>query len=111
MKILSRIKWTGLALVMLSVADVDAVVLVYEGFDYSLANNATINGASATGFGLQGNWAVTNDLPKNGSNSGSASSVYQTSGLSFGTAFAPTEAGSVKLNTLAHVSPSLLDLN
>ena len=84
---------------MLSVADVDAVVLVYEGFDYSLANNATINGASATGFGLQGNWAVTNDLPKNGSNSGSASSVYQTSGLSFGTAFAPTEAGSVKLNT------------
>lgn len=72
MKILSRIKWTGLALVMLSVADVDAVVLVYEGFDYSLANNATINGVSATGFGLQGSWAVTNDLPKNGSNSGSA---------------------------------------
>lgn len=95
MKMSSKIKWTGLTLMMLSVVSVKASVLVYEGFEYSLANNANMNGAVATGFGLQGNWAVSNVLPSGGE----ASSLYQTSGLSFGSGFATTAGGSVLLKT------------
>jgi hypothetical protein len=76
----------------------DAVVLVYEGFDYSLANNATINGASATVSGCKGIGPSPTTCQER-LQFGFGFQRLSDLRLSFGTAFAPTEAGSVKLNT------------
>ncbi|WAC21700.1 hypothetical protein OVA24_09910 [Luteolibacter sp. SL250] len=75
----------------LGVAPLQAGVILYEGFDYNIANNTSIHGTQATGSGIQGNWTVTNTGP------GSPSSTYQTAGLSFGPNFATSSGGSLRL--------------
>jgi hypothetical protein len=65
-----------------------AALLVYEGFSgYTVGN---INGQAVSGTGLDGNWTVTNAV-----GSGSVSSVFQSSGLSFGSNFATSSGGSL----------------
>lgn len=58
-----------------------ATLLVDEGFNYpTLANGANMNGITATGLGLSGNYTVGDGHP--GSSAGTF--VYQTTGLSLG---------------------------
>lgn len=84
--------WMSLAMLASSAMSLQASVLLYEGFGYGLADNATINGATATGTGVQGNWTVTN------TGAGAASSLYKTSDLSFGSSFVTNGGGSLRLN-------------
>lgn len=72
-----------------------AEVLVAEGFNYSGTNNSNINGVTETGTGLQGSWAVTNTF----TTSGVANSLYQTSGLSFGSIYGSTAGGALRQST------------
>lgn len=64
-----------------------ASLLVYEGFDYSLSNGATMDEVTATAMGLQGDYKVTN--------AGVASTTFATAGLSFGSSFFPTTGGAL----------------
>jgi hypothetical protein len=70
-----------LALFSLSLLPAPAALLVYESFNYTgtVGNNTTIGGTATTATGLSGNWAVAN--------TGTASTVYSTAGLSFGSNF------------------------
>ncbi len=91
MKALHRSTLTNsvlLAATLIAAPSLQASLLVYEGFDYALANNATIAGQSGSGSGTQGTWAVTN--------AGTASSLYQTTGLTFGSNFATSAGGSLR---------------
>ena len=67
-------------------------LLVYEGFNYSgsVSNGASMGGVTSSALGLTGNYAVTN--------SNSASSVYNTSGLSFGSNFYSSTGGALQGN-------------
>jgi hypothetical protein len=69
-----------------------ATLLVYEGFNYSLSNGATMHGVSTNATGLTGNYSVLNSV----SASGNASSTYLTSGLTFGPNFLSTSGGAVR---------------
>jgi len=73
-------------LAMIHPSPLKAEVLLLESFNYGLANNASFNGVAATGTGLTGSWTVAN--------SGTASSVYQQTGLTFGANYA-TGAGAL----------------
>lgn len=72
-----------------------ANILVAEGFDYAVANNTNMNGVAENGSGLQGNWTVTNTF----TTSGVASSLYQTTGLSFGSIYGNTTGGALRQTT------------
>ena len=76
-------------------APLRATLLVYEGFNYGGSSIANLNGTAATGTGLQGNWTVTNVLP----GGGSASSAYQSSGLTFGANFLTSSGGALLSTT------------
>jgi len=84
--------WLTVAVLASTAASLQASVLLYEGFGYGLADNANINGAAATGTGVQGNWTVTN------SGGGTASSLYKTGGLDFGSSFVTSGGGSLRLS-------------
>lgn len=77
-----------LGALLLAAPSLQATLLVYEGFNYGLADNATIHNAAGTGTGTQGNWTVTNVT--------GSSSVYQTTGLSFGSNFLTSAGGAFK---------------
>lgn len=100
--------WLVLAMLASTAASLQASVLLYEGFSYGLADNANINGTTATGTGVQGNWTVT----KTGT--GTTSNVYKTAGLSFGSNFVTSGSGSLRLsatysggNTVSSVTVNL----
>ncbi len=76
---------------VLSQASLNAELLVYEGFNYSVTNGASISGATSTATGTTGAWAVTN--------TGAASAVYQSAGLSFGDNFATSSGGALLLSS------------
>lgn len=63
---------------------VSGTTLVYEGFDYQLVNNATMNGVSANATGLTGNYTVTD-----------GSTLFRSAGLSFSGSFFPTTGGAL----------------
>lgn len=93
MKLLTQSSFLFPLAVLASTAmSLQASVLLYEGFSYGLADNATINGVAATGTGVQGNWTVTN------TGAGAASSLYKTAGLDFGSNFVTSGGGSLRLN-------------
>lgn len=94
MNLLNRSSFLTLAAVASTAMSLQASVLLYEGFGYGLADNANINGAAATGTGVSGSWTVNNSF----GTFGSASSVYKTSGLSFGSNFI-TSGGSLQVNS------------
>jgi len=96
---LTKSSWVTLAALASTAMSLQASVLLYEGFGYGLANNASINGAAATGTGVQGNWTVTN--------TGTASSLYKTSDLSFGSNFATNGGGSLQLSATYNGSNSV----
>jgi len=83
------------AAVVVPVQSSQASLLVYEGFNYGGSGISNLNGTAVTGTGLQGNWVVTNVLP----GGGSASSAYQTTGLSFGTSYGTTTGGALLQTT------------
>lgn len=77
-----------------SIASSQASLLLYEGFNYGVADGTTINGVGSTASGTQENWAVNNTI----AGGGSASSVFKTSGLSFGSNFTTT-SGALLMTT------------
>lgn len=83
MKNLASLTSVGL-LALASAPLAHATLLVYEGFNYNLTNNTSINGAAGTATGTQGNWTVSNVT--------GSTSLYQTTGLTFGGNF-PTGTG------------------
>jgi hypothetical protein len=92
----SRTHSVLLGALLLATPSLKATLLVYEGFDYGSSAITNINGTASTAgtgsaTGTQGTWTVTNVLPSGGS----ASSAYQTTGLSFGTNFATSSGGAL----------------
>lgn len=83
-----------IAALLFTQGSLHAELLVYEGFNYALSNNTNMQGVGSTASGTQGAWAVTNTIPA----SGSASSVYRSTGLSFGTNFATSSGGAILQN-------------
>lgn len=84
-----------LAATALGLATASATVLVYEGFNYNLADGASLNGVATNAIGLQGNWSVATTL----TSGGSASATFSSTGLSFGPNFFATPGGAVQLST------------
>jgi len=84
--------WCVFVIAGFTAASVEAGLLLYEGFDYSLANNASIHGTAAAANGVQGNWTVTNTGP------GTPSITYQTAGLTFGSNFLTSGGGALRLS-------------
>ena len=76
-----------------TLASSPASLLLYEGFDYGVADATSINGVASNATGTQGAWAVNNTIPSGGG----ASSTYRTSGLTFGSSF-QTSAGALRLS-------------
>ncbi|MDF3128994.1 PEP-CTERM sorting domain-containing protein [Kiritimatiellaeota bacterium B1221] len=68
-------------------------LLVYEGFNYGLADNTAIGGTATTATGLTGNYSASNTPSK-------ASSSYRTAGLSFGSVFYAGSGGSLNQRAL-----------
>jgi hypothetical protein len=66
-----------------------AAVLVYEGFNYALANETTLNGVAVTATGLTGSYGIIK--------SSSADNRFLTTGLTFSPSFYPTSGGSARL--------------
>lgn len=62
-----------------------SALLVYETFNYGVADGTTMNGVTATGQGLQGTYAVS-----------AGTSVYSTTDLNFSSSFASGSGGSVQ---------------
>ncbi|MDF3056741.1 MAG: hypothetical protein K0R17_956 [Rariglobus sp.] len=85
-------------LLALSVPPVSqAALLVYEDFDYGLANGATMSGVATNATGLAGNYS----LVTTGSNGASGSANYKSTGLSFGSSFLTTNGGALTVNAIA----------
>lgn len=96
MKKLPMTGWAAMAAVTcVAPLPLEAGVLIYEGFNYNLADNTSIDGAAATGSGLTGNWSASNVT----GGGGSASSVYIASGLTFGGNYA-TSNGALLTSTV-----------
>jgi hypothetical protein len=83
---------------VLSQASLSAELLVYEGFNYGLTNNATMHSVVSNSTGTQGSWTVTN---VNG-----GQSRFQTAGLAFGNDFAASTGGSLLVSNLYNNSAS-----
>jgi PEP-CTERM motif len=73
----------------LSPAVCSAAVLVYEDYDYALADGTTLNGVATSATGFTGSYAV-------GGTGGS--SVYATTGLTFGANYLPVSGGATRLS-------------
>lgn len=74
-----------------SLQQLSAAVYVYTPFDYGLTDGVTLNGVPTGVSGLAGNWAAL----------APAQAQYSTTGLSFGSNFATTSGGALKLTALA----------
>jgi len=85
---------TSIATLALAASSIAAPV-VYEGFNYSLANNTPISGVAATGTGISGNYSTGYVLQ---SGSGNGSMNYTTSGLTFSSNFLPATSGALRLS-------------
>lgn len=69
-----------------------ADLLVYEGFNYVLADNSSMSGVTSTATGLTGTYSV--------SNTGSAVTYFNNSGLSFGSNFLSTSGGALNQRSI-----------
>jgi hypothetical protein len=76
-----------------------AAVLVYEDYDYALTDGTTMNGVATAATGLTGNYAAAGT---------SGTSVYQTTGLTFGANYLPVSGGAVRLSSPTGTTSSLL---
>ncbi len=66
-----------------------AGLLVYEGFDYGVANGSSLNGVAVSATGLGGNYTVTN--------AGTGTATFVETGLTFGDLV--TTSGAARLNS------------
>ncbi len=77
-------------------ANIQASLLVYEDFTYSLSSGTSMNGVAADATGLTGNYsAATSGV----SGTGSGSATYTTMGLTFSSNFQPTTGGALSIAT------------
>ena len=77
-----------------------ATVLIYEDYDYALTDGATMNGVATAATGFSGNYAT------GGSGSTPGTSVYATTGLTFGANYLPVSGGAVRLSAQGGASNS-----
>ena len=76
-----------------------AAVLIYEDYDYGIADGTTMNGVATAATGFTGNYATAGT---------SGTSVYQTTGLTFGANYLPVSGGAVRLSSPTGTTSSLL---
>ncbi len=78
----------------------NAALLIHEGYDYALTDGTTMNGVATSATGLSGNYAV--------GGSGTGSSVYATTGLTFGANHLPVSGGAVRLSAATGTTSSVV---
>lgn len=74
-----------------------ASVLIYEGFDYGLAEGTTMNGVATNATGLSGSYALGQSL------AGLGSADFTSTGLSFGSSFAPSTGGALSMSITSNI--------
>ncbi len=79
---------------------VQGELLVYEGFNYGLSDNTSINGTTTNATGLTGEYSVS----VGGTGSSAAVANYRTSGLSFGSSYLSSSGGA--LNQRSYIGGS-----
>ncbi len=85
----------------------NAAPLIYEGYDYALADGASMNGVVTTATGLSGDYAV-GGTGTGGIGSGGSNVVYAAAGLTFGTNYPPVSGGAVRLSAAQGTTSSIL---
>lgn len=80
-------------------ASAQATLLLYEDFSYGVSDGMTMNGVATSATGLSGNYSFLN---------ASGSSLYSTTGLSFGINYLPTSGGSVLLSATGNNAYSVI---
>jgi len=74
-----------------------ASVLIYEGFNYGLADGTTMNGVATNATGLSGNYALGQSL------AGIGTANFTSTGLSFGSSFTPSTGGALSMSITSNV--------
>jgi len=77
---------TGIVCTAAGLTSANATLLVYEGFDYNLANGGILSGVTVSSdtIGLTGKYSYTSSNNAGGSLTPAASEKYTTTGLTFG---------------------------